>query len=275
MQNLILSAITFLFCMPILAGSSCLEKQQESFNTKGWHVSQSSPYSSEISQKTWEAVGPYLLPYEHPARAFLDKICKKKRILASENALLKAGFHIIYKQLNQGLVVARHPYLRGYLLKMYLDRSPRKEWSLFVLRAKGAKIIQGLLDKYSYNDYMKVPQKWIYPVTVKKRPKASEGIFPKDFILIVEDMQLVSKKFDEDFYMNGISLVHVKALHKIIGKGGLSDSHIGNIPVSIDSKIAFIDTEYVHSWPVHFDWLTKYFSPTNQSYWLKLINKRH
>lgn len=231
-----------------------------------------SEYSSQITEDIWQQVQPYLLPESnHKIKNFLDKICRKTRILSSTKHLEKAGFIIVFQQAKRGLVVAKHSKIPGYLLKMYLDSSPRVEWPLWILRAKGARVIQKLLNKHSYNRLMKVPHKWIYPVPEIGRPLADENIFPKDFILIVQDMKLVHDKYSAFCYKNFMSFELLNALYKMIDEGGLSDSHVKNIPFSADRKIAFIDTEYVNSWPVHFDWLTNHFSPVYQSYWLKLI----
>ncbi len=224
-------------------------------------------YSSEISHKVWGEVKPYLISDNNPLKERLDEICSGIRILESYDSLEKAGFNIIYKQLNRGLVVAKHPLLPGYLVKLYLDSCARSEWPLWVLRAKGARVIQGLLNKFNYNKFMKVPVKWIYPVPKKRRPKADSTTFPKDFILLVKDLDLCGPEDSLEKLNKAMTFSCLKALHKIICMGGLSDSHVGNVPFSKDGRIAFIDTEYVNVWPVHLDWLTKYFSAPNQTHW--------
>lgn len=234
----------------------------------------STVYNAFIAEDVWAQVEPYLLPETHTVKPFLDKICSKMRIVSSVDVLEKAGFTIVSQQIKKGLIVAKHPKLAGYLLKLYLDSCPRKEWSLWVVRAKGARVIQELLDKYDYNRYMKVPMKWIYPLTDLNRPEASGMTFPKDFILVVQDMKLVSDRYNLHCYANSMTFPRLEALYRMIKEGGLSDSHVKNIPFSVDHKIAFIDTEYVNIWPVHHDWLTKYFSPRYQSFWLKLLQKK-
>lgn len=218
----------------------------------------------------WGEVKPYVIPKNHPLKKILDEICLERRILDSYETMEQAGFTIIYRQLNQGIIVAKHPRLQGYLVKAYLDSSARVEWSLWVLRVKGARVIQELLNKYKYNRFMKVPEKLIYPLPEKGRPVANEVTFPKDFILLVEDMDLCSTEASAVKYKEVMSFRRLKALHRVICEGGLSDSHIGNIPFSNDDRIAFVDTEYVLNWPVHLDWLTKHFSLKNQGYWLHL-----
>lgn len=246
---------------------ACRASENSPFNSK-----KRTPYAP-VSPEVWQQVEPYLMPLSHPVIKTLDQLCSQSRFLASEQSLEAAGFKIIYKQLNQGIIVASNAKIPGYIFKMYLDSSPRTEWPLWILRARGAKIIQEILDKYYYNYYMKVPKKWIYPVTSRGRPSPDATTFPKDFILVVQDMGLVSKDYNRYCYKESMTRSRLKALFHVIDEGGLSDAHIENVPFARDQKIAFIDTEYVHSWPVHFDWLTNYFSPALQAYWLRLIQR--
>jgi hypothetical protein len=228
-------------------------------------------YSPSITEKTWEMVDPYLLPEDHVLKITMDKICSKKRILSSVESLKEAGFNIIIARLNRGLVVASHPNLQGYLIKAYLDTSTRCEWPLWALRAEGSRHIQRILDKHHFNKYMKVPEKWIYALPQARRPIAGETLFPKDFILLVKDMNILSKEQTIERFKNKSSKERLKALYTTIVEGGLSDSHVDNVPYSSDNKIAFIDTEYYKVWPVHPEWITKHLSPIYQLYWEQLI----
>jgi hypothetical protein len=45
------------------------------------------------------------------------------------------------------------------------------------------------------------------------------------------------------------------------------------MPFCRDGRIAIIDTEYHHKWPVPFYKLTKYFPKDLQSYWNKITYK--
>ncbi|MBA3239370.1 MAG: hypothetical protein H0T62_13650 [Parachlamydiaceae bacterium] len=230
-------------------------------------------YSPDITEETWRIVAPYLLPEKHALKMTMDKICSKMRILSSVDSLKEAGFKIIIARLNRGLVVASHPNLQGYLIKAYLDTSTRCEWPLWALRAEGSRHIQRILDKHHFNKYMKVPDKWIYAIPQARRPIAGEAIFPKDFILLVKNMNILSKEQTIEKFKNTSSKERLKALFTTIVEGGLSDSHIDNVPYSTDNKIAFIDTEYYKVWPVHPEWITKHLSSVSQLYWEKLIKQ--
>jgi hypothetical protein len=236
--------------------------------------SKNSSYAPPISEDIWQQVTPYLIPSNHYAKAVLDKIFwdSKFRVLASENAMKKAGFIIKHYRKGKGLIIASHPLLKKYLVKVYLDTAPRSEWGFWVLRARGANFLRSLIDKNGFNHLMKVPFKWIYPVP--RNPKQSiQGKFPKNFILVVQDMERIRNKESQNKYKYEITHEQLDALHHIILEGGLNDSHIGNIPFSVDGKIAFIDTEFTKNWPVHFEWLTPFFSFPMQEYWRGLNAK--
>jgi len=237
------------------------------------HSSKKLAYSPSISEDIWQQVTPYLIPSNHFAKSILDKIFfdSKFRILTSVNGLKKAGFEILHHRQGRGLIIARHPLLRKHLIKIYLDSAPRSEWSAWVLRSKGANHLQKLIDHYGYSHYMKVPQKWIYPIP--RNPKQIiRGQFPKNFLLVVQDMEILGVKSNAAKYV-AMSQPFVEALHHIIFKGGLSDAHIANVPFSIDGKIAFIDTEFVNNWPVHWEWLTPFLSDPMKEIWNMLSTK--
>lgn len=230
-------------------------------------------YSPEITEEIWREVAPYLLPKNHYLKDAMDKICSKSRILSSAEALKEAGFKILVQRLNRGLIVASHRNLHGFLIKVYLDTSTRCEWPLWTLRAEGSRHIQRIFDKHNFNRYMKVPEKWIYAIPQARRPLADEKIFPKDFILLVRDMRILSKAETLIKFQKKSTPASLKALYTTIVEGGLSDSHPDNIPYSTDNRIAFIDTEYYKIWPVFPEWLTKHLSPKYQIYWEGLIAK--
>ncbi len=70
---------------------------------------------------------------------------------------------------------------------------------------------------------MKVPEKWIYPVPKKGRPIASATTFPKDFILIVKDMDLATSEVTLEKLSKSMTFLSLRALHTVICVAGLSD----------------------------------------------------
>jgi hypothetical protein len=86
-------------------------------------------------------------------------------------------------------------------------------------------------------------------------------------------MQLVNKEENDHLYQTAFSEKFLHVLYYVINKSGYSDCHVANLPFSKDGKIAFIDTEYTNTWPIHPQWLTKWFSPRRQVYWEGLFTK--
>lgn len=226
----------------------------------------------EDQEKELTEVAPYLLPKKHFAHNILEEIFAVKGVLSSIKAMEDAGFTIhLYRQ-GRGLILASHPLLPNYFIKTYLDTVSYVEWTRWVRRAKGKDRMQSFLNDYpQYKPFLKVPNKWIFKIPKHGIGRAKGEFFPRRYILLVEDMHLVDKLVNEKMYQKDITYSALDGLYLIIDRTGFSDGHIGNIPFSTDGRLAFIDTEYTNSWPVHFHWLTKWFSPTKQSYWTYLI----
>jgi hypothetical protein len=230
------------------------------------------PYKATVTQEEWELIAPYLLPANHPFKAILDEIFSDATPLASLEDLQKAGFEPLIVRQGRGLIVAKHPRIKKFLFKIYLDTLPKAEWPLYVNRSKGARVVKQCIEQNNYGHELKVPTKWIY--ALPKRPKASkakEQTYPKGFILLVEDMHLTDAKATREHYKSTITRSQLKALFATIRQCGLSDSHVDNVPFSHDFKVAFIDTEYVNVWPVHPEWITQHLSAKNRHFWQDLI----
>jgi hypothetical protein len=60
-------------------------------------------------------------------------------------------------------------------------------------------------------------------------------------------------------------------LHIILDTLGLKDcAKPDNIPFSHDRKIAFVDTQTHHEWPVNSNKLSRHLSPKMKNYWKSL-----
>jgi hypothetical protein len=224
--------------------------------------------------KMLEKVSPYLISEQHPAKAKLDRIFAQKGVLATEQSMKDAGFDLLCYREGRGLVVARHPLLKGYLLKTYLDDAKHAEWNRWVRRSKGSRLVQKCINGNGYYQRaIKVPQKWIYQLPTKSIGSSTSVAGPREFVLLVEDMRLLDLEDTKLLYLKWISCNALDALFNVIDKSGYSDSHIGNVPISRDKRIALIDTEFTNNWPVHPEWLTKFFSPHKQIYWQQLISE--
>jgi hypothetical protein len=229
-----------------------------------------------IEAQAWRCVDPYLLPDDEPAKNKLDKIFGKKRATASVEAMEKAGFQIIPMR-NKRKVIAKHPALKGYLIKTYLDchRIGSEDWKIWKHRAVGARRVQACLDQYGFNDIMKVPHKWLYPLPLGSQVDLGSSEERRDFILVVEDMKpLQSSKNKKQF--KKMTTEQLEALFIVLKENLLHDSiYIHNIPFCKDGRMAFLDLEHHSSTSrrVRFERLTPYFSSQMQPYWQELVHK--
>lgn len=224
-----------------------------------------------LSSDAWEILQPYLLPENHAAKKVLDQLFSSEKILNHAETLKKAKF----KQVGQGhskVKVLKHKKLKGYLIKAYTDdQAEVREWEIWMKRIGGAIATRQAIEMHQLSHFFTVPKKWIYQV---KR----NGVSPeeKNFVLLVEDMQIYGARSNFILW-NGSSFItkeKLQALHLITQEAGLSDSlFIDNIPFTKEEKIAFVDTEYFHKWPLNEARLTSYLSKKMQKHWLSIISK--
>jgi len=207
-----------------------------------------------IDENTWQLLNPYLIPSNHPVKLKLDAILHQGRPTTNAISMKMAGFESIGTIAWDKAFVAKHPQLKGFIIKAYLDDQVWMDDKMLLLRIQGAEQIRSAIKAYGFETYLKVPHKWLYQLPAHTQTHPGQ----KNFILIVEDMTIVDKEKNEKLYRKSISEIQLKALHFIINALGLADSvYIKNIPFSEDGKIAFVDTERFNLWPVPFQKLAK------------------
>lgn len=228
-------------------------------------------YSYEINSAApdiWQAVEPYFLPESHPIKPVLDQIFHSPEVTLDGVHLAKAGFTHITPGKYSKTIVTRHPKLRGYLIKLYTDdQFEIEDWSHWKNRVVGANLIREAIAAHGYENIMAVPHKWIYPLPSQFFPP--QGTTRKQFVLIVEDMHILSSKESRKKWKSN-KLPHntLDAVYIMLTELGLWDSvYAFNMPFTKEGKIAFIDTEFYHGWPVHLSRLKQYLSKDNAAYW--------
>lgn len=227
-----------------------------------------------VSEEIWNELQPYFLPENHPAKTVLDRIFKH-RILESRTAMRKAGFGILRHPQNE-MIIAKHPRLKGYLIKAYLDNKEIKEYYWWKRRIDGVRQVQNCIDRHRYNSIMKTPKKWVYPLPPEPSPK-SENVSRKNFILIVEDMHILTRKKNRSAYKKKMTPALLHALYIVLTENLLIDSiYASNIPFCHDGKIAFLDTEHFNNDKRPFElWkIAQYLSPDMHAYWDQLIHQK-
>jgi len=215
----------------------------------------------------WSLLEPHFLPANHPIKNNLDNIFQKKHVTSSMKEFEAAGFHALERWRWDKVVVARHPKLMGYLVKAYLDDHVNfNEKIFFWLRITGAQAIRDTIHSFGYQSHFKVPKKWIYPLPSHLTTSQS-----KHFILVVEDMDLVSNKINKKIWHDEISRERLVAISHMLESLGLADAiHIKNLPFTKDKRNAFIDTEHHHLWPVRLDKISLHLNPEMQRFWIQI-----
>lgn len=233
-------------------------------------------YHEDVSDDVWSSVAPYLLPQNDKLKIKLDKIFKK-RASGGMSSLKKAGFTNIIHQKWTRLIVAKHPDLKGYIVKLYLDRQHYHrgipEHYFWIRRCMGSEIIRTEINQNNWQKLFKVPRKWIYPLPPTPLPTRDGPA--KHFILVEDDMDIYPQ--DRNNHLWGsrhVTKELLDALFYIIQKHGFYDcAKPDNIPFSKDGRIAFVDTQSFHRWPVAFDKLVWYLQPKMAEYWLTKVNE--
>lgn len=233
------------------------------------------PVNPYVSSTRWKAMVPHFLPENHPIKATLDRIFSE-RITLTTSTLSKAGFPTPYPRRASKTIVSTHAKLPGYFVKCFTDdQKSVDDWRKLKRRIDGAERIKKAIVRNHYEEIFKVPKKWIYPLP--NDPSPPKGSSRKNFILIAEDVNILAKEANYAAWKGKpMTKQKAEAVFTILNEEGLCDSIFAfNIPFTKDDgKMAFIDTEQWHCWPVNFKRVREYFSPTMQKYWDNLVKTR-
>lgn len=226
-----------------------------------------------VDPEIWDSLSPCFLPEDHPIKPKLDEIfLKGDRVVLSSKTLKKAGFKDTTPRKYSGTIVATHKKLKGYIVKLYTDDQKGKiDWAYLKDRVTGANAVRASIENHNFGSIAKTPKKWIYPLPATPAPPA--GMERKNFILIEEDVNVLGKNRSLAMWRtNFASRVLLNAVYIILNENGLIDcAYAFNMPFAEDGRIAFVDTEMHHRWPVPFHKLTPYLSTAGQAYWRQLI----
>jgi hypothetical protein len=224
-----------------------------------------------VSEEIWDAASQHFLLETHPLKETLDAIFLDSRAIYCEDSMRAAGFINPKPQKHTHMVVTRHPDLPGLVIKTYFDCQryfeKLREDEQWLQRIEGARLIQELIDAKGWGGQFKVPKKWIYPLP--PFPKPSKKFQGKYFILVEEDMDLCDSATNKALWKSSvITFELLDQVYFIVTELGLYDSpSTDNLPFSNDGRLAFIDTQYFHIWPVGYNKLYPALSKEMLSYW--------
>jgi hypothetical protein len=212
------------------------------------------------------SIKEHILPANHPGKPALDAIFLSRRAIKNEATFQASGFTTLFNKSRSFIRVARHPSLPRYLLKVYLDSEQRQKrnragWEWLVRRCEGAEKIRKIIERNKI-EYFRAPQKWLYPLP--SQPDSTS--LDQPFVLLVDDMDLVSKKENEAAWKSLITREHLNELYLIITIAGGSSYRPDNIWLTRHGKFAFIDTEY-RTQNFDYDSISPFLSPEMRSYW--------
>jgi hypothetical protein len=203
---------------------------------------------SYAPEEAWEQVAPYLMPEDHPLKERLDEMFSKTRVLDDQESLFAAGFLRVKPQPKTKTIVTKHPKMKGYVFKIYTDEKlsyyrDEPEYTTWMLRARGAKVVREEIDRKGWQAWFKAPIKWIYPLP--PAPTARPGHLQKNFILVEEDMDILPNPESRKRWLDGtVTAKQLRMIFHIITKTGLRGGcKYDNIPLCKDGRIAFIDTQ--------------------------------
>ncbi len=221
--------------------------------------------AQEYLKKAWENLNPYLknaqeviskgkpkhsdflLPEISPLWNALNSIFSNSGVLDTPDTLTEAGF-IPVSVRPSGMVVAKHAYLPGYLVKVYIkSKKIQPNWVWAIHRCWGASNIRELIEEKKLR-YFVVPDKWIYPMTslTSSYEKLGKDLthLSSPIALVVTDMQLVGKEGSRAAWKTRATYRHIQELYCILSHGYSSCALPANIPYTKFGKFACIDTEH-------------------------------
>jgi|EndMetStandDraft_5_1072996.scaffolds.fasta_scaffold37093_2 hypothetical protein len=233
--------------------------------------------SAFVSEAVWQQVKEYIMPNDHPAKSKLDKIFSHSRAFSNFDTMEAAGFAYAKPQHHTHIIVTRHPKLKGYVIKAYLDMQKyhlgQPEHFFWVKRVIGSRLIRDSIQAHQYGHLLKVPKKWIY--LLPDKPSPPSAYLRKMFILVEEDMDIYNDVKNEQMWGSPSATKELlRALFTVITEHGFFDcAKPANCPFSKDGRVALVDTQTYYKKRVKYSKLTPFLSPAGRIYWKKLIEK--
>lgn len=228
---------------------------------------------AHVSEEAWNTLSPYFLPETFPEKAILDEVFSKRRVLKSIKSMIKSGFFILTDPKDK-IIVAKHINIKKYLIKVYLDGMPIAEWDCWRRRLRGVQVIQEAIERHGFQNIMKTPKKWVYPLPPSPLPPEQDG---KNFILVVEEIDILKDRKNRAAYKKKMTPEILEAFYLMLTEYRLLDSvYADNTPFCKDGRMAFIDTEWTGSkrQTMPLSAVAQYLSAEMLPYWQELVHRK-
>lgn len=225
---------------------------------------------AHVDPDIWNKMAPHFLPFDHPLKRKLDRLFLT-RVTKNSKSLATAGFKQPGERSFSHIVVSKHPKIKGYVLKLYTDEYTKEETDLLLHRVLGSKMIKKAIKQHGYSNWFEVPKKWIYPLP--ENPAPPDNCLRKNFILIAEEMNILSKKHNLLWWQSPyMTKERLQAIYTLVQELGLDDSVLpANLCFLQGGKQAFVDTEIFHRWPIRYYLLIPSLSHPMKKYWSQLF----
>lgn len=223
-----------------------------------------SPY---VDPAAWTYVSPFLLPENHPVKPKLDRLFST-RVTQNNVSLKKAGFTRPEPMKFSKTIVSPNKKIPGYMFKFFSDEQKGiSDWERLLSRVTGSIFIQDALNRYNVNHLFVVPRKWLYPLPADPSPTLNSE--RKNFVLIADQLDIYTGSENNRMWKSPIiTPLTLNWVFYLLQELGLNDSPYSfNMPITKDNRIAFIDTEHHHKWPVPHNKLWPFLSSEMGDYW--------
>lgn len=228
-----------------------------------------------LSEESWKAIEPHILPEKHPVKRKLDRIFKESHTSLTSASLAAAGFTKATPRRVSECVVSTHPKMKGFYFKLYLDSCAEETDSLLIKRVLGAHRLRNTIERLKYGSLFAVPKKWLY--VLPSNSSQLQGNAHKNLLVIAEDMDIRNDVKNHTLWKDDrvMTRERLKALYTLMKQEGLSDSiYFFNVPFTKKGKMAFIDTEYTQDFSTQFATVLHYLGPKGQAIWKELMDTK-
>ncbi|MBN9377981.1 MAG: hypothetical protein BGO14_00660 [Chlamydiales bacterium 38-26] len=230
-------------------------------------------YNPHVDANVWNNMVPYFLPENHPVKPKLDRLFRK-RVTQNKQTLKKAGFTEPEPKRFSKTIVSKNKKIPGYIFKFFHDEQKDIQDARNCLRrVTGAISVQEALNRYNINHLFVVPKKYIYPLPA--HPSPTETSYRKNFVVVENELDIYTGKENNKMWKSPvINPITLTWTFWLLQELGLNDSPYSfNMPITRDGRIAFVDTEHHHKWPVPFEKLWPFLTPEMGSFWKNLCQQ--